>query len=232
VNRAPARNRWHWQLLFGAYWDHTHPLAGEDSEGRIDGNELVRTRPPGTALRAGARFTSYGDDGEPYAPIHCALDTTPDVCWHDPPPQTNDRLSEPVALEALSGVWQVRYQISSEGIVRANYDGYDNTAIVMELRLNTNGSWSSRGYRAFTSPIPIETGTWQAVRDSKRNEILLTLVRQNRLPRVTLRAHAVPGQLTLFAVDGGVLMKNFLRSWPPDDNSADDPQIIFGLKVE
>lgn len=227
-----TRNRWHWQVLFGAYWDQTQLLAGEDGEGRIQANELIRTRPPSSTLEASARYSGYGDDGTPYEPIHCVLDVAPDICWRDPPPQTNARLSEPVALEALFGVWRVLYQISSEGIVRANYEGFDQTGIDMELRLNQNGSWSSRGYRAFTVPVPLETGTWQAVLNSTRNEILLTLVRQNKLPPVTLRVHAAPGQLTFFAVDGGTLMKNFFRGWPPDEVAADDPQIIFVPKLQ
>jgi len=227
----PTLNRWYWQVLFGAYWDRTQLLAGEDDEGRIDGNALIRTRPPSQVLASGARFSGY-ESGVPYAPAHCLYDVIPDVCWHDPPPQSNERLREPVELEELTGVWNVMYQISSEGIVHANYQGYDYTGISMELRLNANGSWSSRGYRAFSTPAPIETGTWQAELDSSRNEILLTFNRQNRLPRVTLRAHVVAGQLTLFAVDGGTLMKNFFRGWPPDDNAADDPQIIFVGKTQ
>ncbi|MBL8188651.1 MAG: hypothetical protein JNK38_11620, partial [Acidobacteria bacterium] len=41
------------------------------------------------------------------------------------------------------------------------------------------------------------------------------------------RAHVVAGQLTLFAIDGGGSMKNFLRGVTADDNNKDDPQVIF-----
>lgn len=229
---STAQQRWYWQICFGSFWDKTVPLAGEDDEGRIDGNELVRTRPPGIGLALGHRFTGYGDDGSTYDPVHCDIDTLPQLCWHDPPAQHNLRLGELTGLEFLSGNWIVLRQSSAQGVMHANYIGYDRTNIVMELRLNTNGTWSSRGFRAFTTPVPLENGTWEAVLDSTRNEILLTFERQNRLPRASVRAHVVPGQLTLFAVDGGSLMRNFFRGWPGDDNSADDPQIIFGLKPQ
>lgn len=225
-----TQQRWYWQICFGSFWDKTVPLAGEDDEGRIDGNDLVRTRPPSIALAAGHRFSGYGDDDSAYDPIHCDIDTQPQTCWHDPPPQYNSRLHEPTELEFLFGNWVVVRQSSAQNGVHANYPGYDRTGIVMELRLNNNGSWSSRGFRAFTTPVPLESGTWEAVLDSARNEILLTFERQNRLPRATVRAHAVPGQLTLFAVDGGSLMRNFFRGWPADDNFSDDPQLIFELK--
>ncbi|MBI1760301.1 MAG: right-handed parallel beta-helix repeat-containing protein [Acidobacteria bacterium] len=229
---STTQQRWYWQICFGSFWDKTARLPGEDEEGRIDSNELVRTRPPSLALTAGHRFTGYGDDGLDYDPIHCDIDAQPQMCWRDPPPQYNVRLIETTGLEFLAGNWVVQRQISAQNVVHANYDGYDRTSIVMELRLNNNGTWSSRGYRAFTTPVPLENGTWEAVLDSARNEILLTLERQNRLPRATVRAHAVLGQLTFFAVDGGSLMRNFFRGWPADDNSADDPQVIFGLKPQ
>ena len=66
--------------------------------------------------------------------------------------------------------------------------------------------------------------------DASRNEEIITLNRQGALPKAVLRAHAVPGQLTLFAVDGGLWMKNFLRGWLADGKRADDPQLIFWLK--
>lgn len=223
--------RWHWQVLFGSFWDKTQPLAGEDEEGRINGNPLMRTRPPSDALVAQHYVTGYGAEDEPYSPIHCDLNTEPQTCWHDPPPQISLRLREPTALEYLFGLWEVLYQSSAQGIVHANYGDFDNTGIVTELRINENGSWSARGYRAFTTPTPLESGAWQAVLDSARNEILLTLTRANRLPRATLRVHATKEQLTFFAVDGGALMKNFFRGWPADESATDDPQIIFGPKL-
>jgi hypothetical protein len=222
--------RWHWQVLFGSFWDKTQLLTGEDEQGQIDGNLLIRTRPPSEALVAQHYLTGYGDDDTPYSPAHCDLNSEPQTCWHDPPPQVNLRLREPTALEYLFGNWEVLYQSSTQGVVHANYDDYDHTGIVMELRISENGSWASRGYRAYTTPTPLESGTWQAVLDSARNEILLTLTRANRLPRATIRVHAAKDQLTFFAVDGGALMKNFFRGWPGDENAADDPQIIFGRK--
>ncbi len=230
IGRAFNANtkRWHWQVLFGSFWDKTQLLAGEDEEGRIDGNPLIRTRPPSEALAGQHYITGYGDDDAPYSPMHCDLSIEPQTCWHDPPPQINLRLLEPTALENLFGTWEVFYQIAERGVVHANYDDYDRTSIVMELRINENGSWASRGYRAYMTPTPLESGTWQAVLDSARNEILLTLTRANRLPRATIRVHASQDQLTFFAVDGGALMKNFFRGWPGDENVTDDPQIIFG----
>lgn len=227
-----SQQLWYWQICFGSYWDKTIPIAGEDEEGRIDNNDLVRTRPPSSGLVAGHRFSGYGDDGASYDPVHCDIDIHPELCWHDPPPQYNSRLHETTGMEFLAGTWVVTRQSSAQNVVHANYSGYDRTGIVMELRLNNNGTWSSRGFRAFTTPVPLENGNWQAVLDSTRNEILLTFERQNRLPRASVRAHAVPGQLTLFAVDGGALMRNFFRGWAADDNASDDPQIIFGLKPQ
>jgi uncharacterized protein YkwD len=229
---STAQQHWYWQICFGSFWDKTIPLAGEDEEGRIDSNDLVRARPPSLALAADHRFTGYGEDGSAYAAVHCDIDSQLQTCWHDPPPQSNLRLNEPTGLEFLPGHWTVLKQISAQGVTHANYVGYDRTGIVMELRLNNNGTWSSRGFRAFTTPAPLENGTWEAVLDSARNEIILTFERQNRLPRASVRAHVVAGQLTLFAVDGGSLMRNFFRGWLRDDNPADDPQIIFGLKQQ
>lgn len=231
IGRAfnPSSQRWHWQALFGSYWDKTQLLVGEDAEGRIEGNPLVRTRPPSESLAARRYLSGYGDDGAPYSPIHC--DLISEICWHDPPPQVNLRLREPVALEHLFGTWKVLYQSTPQGAFHANYDNFDHTRIAMELVLNPNGAWSARGFRAYATPIQLEYGTWQAVLDSARNEILLTLDRQNRLPRATIRVHAVKQQLTFFAVDGGTLMRNFFRGWPADENIADDPQVIFGWKA-
>jgi hypothetical protein len=159
--------------------------------------------------------------------MHCDLDTNPTICWHDPPPQGNPRLSELSAPGKLTGTWKAMYTISQGGLVHANYDQWDRTGFAMELQINVNGSWTMRGYRAFQTPPALESGTWTVSHDAARNEEVVTFVRQGTLPRSTIRIHAATGQLTFFAVDGGGLMKNFLRGLAADDNSKDDSQIIF-----
>ncbi len=220
-------NRWHWNVTFAAYWDSTIPLAGEDEEGRIDRNELIRTRPPLASLLEDHRFSGYGDDGQPYNPVHCDLDSSPRICWRDPPPQENSRLGETSAPQNLIGNWKVMFTINTLGIVHANYDEWDRTGFVMEFQINADSTWVMKGYRAFQTPPAIETGSWSSSRDASRNEEVVTFVRQGTLPRATIRIHAVSGQLTFFAIDGGGLMKNFLRGVIPDDDNKDDPQIIF-----
>jgi hypothetical protein len=220
-------NRWYWSLTLGATWDKTIPLAGEDEEGRIDRNDLIRTRPPASSLAIGRRFSGYGDDGAPYDPFHCDLDSSPQACWRDAPPQGNPRLSEASNVANLAGLWQVKYTISSMGVVHADYGGFDRTGYGLTLQIQANGSWTMRGYRAFQVPVPLESGVWQAVHDDARNEEVVTFTRQNGLPRAVIRVHAAPGQLTFFAVDGGGAMKNFFRGVSADDDRADDPQILF-----
>jgi hypothetical protein len=220
-------NRWSWNVSFAAYWDATIPLIGEDEEGRIDRNELIRTRPPSTSLLADHRFSGYGDDKRPYNPTHCDLDSSPQLCWRDPPPQGNLRLDEMSAPGKLVGTWTAMYTINQFGIVHANYDPWDRTGFVMEFQINADGTWTMKGYRAFQSPPASESGTWTMVHDAERNEEIITFIRQGTLPRATIRIHAVTGQLTFFALDGGGLMKNFLRGVVADDSNKDDPQIIF-----
>jgi uncharacterized protein YkwD len=222
-----SNGRWYWSLLLGAYWDKTSLLAGEDAEGRIEGNPNVRTRPPSEALAGGHRCSGYGDDGQPYAPLHCDLDLAAPMCWLDPPAQANARLHETSAEEYVVGKWCVALQRDETGIVHGNHAPWDRTRLSFDLAINANGTWTMRGYRALQLPVPVETGTWQIVHDAARNEELITFNRPNNLPKAVLRVHAVSGQLTLFAVDGGTLMKNFLRGWAADINTADDPQLIF-----
>ncbi len=223
----PETNRWHWNVTFAAYWDGTIPLPGEDEEGRIDRNELIRTRPPTAAMIEDHRFSGYGDDGRPYDPVHCDLDSSPRLCWRDPPPQGNAALEELSAPENLIGSWKVMYTLNMLGVVHANYDEWDRTGYTMEFQINADGTWTMRGYRAFQSPPALESGTWTSAHDVARNEEVVTFIRQGTLPRSTLRIHAVSGQLTFFATDGGGLMKNFLRGINADGNNKDDPQIIF-----
>lgn len=225
--RNPTANRWHWSLMLAAYWDKTISVPGEDDEGRVDRNELIRTRPPSAALLEDHRFSGYGDDGKVYDPVHCDLDSSPRLCWRDPPPQGNNRLADPSAPENLLGAWKVMYTISPLGVVHANYGEWDRTGFITEFQFNADGTWVMRGYRAFQSPTQIESGTWSATHDTARNEEVVTFTRAANLPRATIRVHASPGQLTFFAVDGGGTMKNFLRGWLLDDNKLDDPQMIF-----
>ncbi len=224
-----STGRWYWSILFGAYWDKTVPLAGEDAEGRISGNEFIRTRPPSAALVAGHRFTGYGDDGSPYAPIHCDADAGGAVCWRDPPLQENPRLNEPSAASNLVGLWRVAWQRMEDGLIRANDPPWDRSPLVMELEIRANGTWYSRGYRALQIPTPSETGTWQVEHDAEKNEEVVTFNRQGSLPKAIIRVHATPDQLTFFAVDGGTRMKNFVRGWTADGNRTDDPQLVFKL---
>ncbi|MGE0128173.1 MAG: right-handed parallel beta-helix repeat-containing protein [Blastocatellales bacterium] len=220
-------NRWFWNVTFGAYWDKTIPLAGEDESGRIDRNNLIRTRPPADSLSAGHRFSGYGDDDAPYDPVHCDLDSAPQTCWHDPPPQTNTRLDEPSLRENLIGKWKVQYTVSSQGVVHANLGEWDRTGFSIEFQINSGGSWTMRGYRAFQTPQPIESGAWKSAHDAARNEEIVTFTRQNGSPRSIIRVHAAQDQLTFFAVDGGGMMKNFLRGIAADDDRSADPQVIF-----
>ncbi len=219
-------NRWHWNVTFAAYWDATIPLAGEDEEGRIDGNELIRTRPPAASMLEAHRFSGYGDDGYPYNPVHCDEDVEPRVCWRDPPP-SNTRLNELSLAENFVGLWKVMYSMNSIGIVHANYDEWDKTGYTMELQINPNGSWIMRGYRNNQGPPTVEAGTWNLTHIADRNEEVINFIRSASLPRATIRAHIVSDQLTLFATDGGGIMKNFLRGVNADDDNKDDPQVIF-----
>ncbi len=229
IGRAknPATGVWYWNATFGATWDRTIPLPGEDDEGRIDRNEYIRTRPPSASLSANHRFSGYGDDGNPYSPIHCDLETSPNLCWHDPPPQGNPSLEEISSHGNLIGTFAATYTISTAGVVHANLGGFDRSGFIMELQILANGNWTMRGYRSFQAPLPVESGTWQSSHDAVRNEEIFTFRRQNSLPGATIRIHAAGDRLTLFATDGGTFMKNFLRGAPADDNRLDDPQIIM-----
>ncbi|MBS1790735.1 MAG: right-handed parallel beta-helix repeat-containing protein [Acidobacteria bacterium] len=223
---SATTNRWQWNVTFAAYWDATVPLAGEDEEGRIDNNELIRTRPPSAAMLEAHRFSGYGDDGYSYNPVHCDEDSEPRNCWRDPPP-ANSRLDEVSLAENFVGLWKVMYSINSIGIVHANYDDWDKTGFTMELQINPNGTWIMRGYRILQTPPSVESGTWTLTHIADRNEEVINFIRAGTLPRATIRAHITADQLTFFAIDGGGIMKNFLRGVNADDNNKDDPQVIF-----
>src|SRR5262249_55235684 len=157
-------------------------------------------------------FTGYGDDGSGYQAVHCDLDGDPKICWHDPPPQGNPSLKEPSISDNLIGSWHVQYTISSIGVVHANwYNGWDATGFTINFQINADGTWFTQGYRAYQMPIPTESGWWRATHDAARDEEIVTFYRQNGRPNATIRIHAARGVLTLYAVDGGAAMQNFLK---------------------
>jgi uncharacterized protein YkwD len=226
-NYSERDGGWRWILDFAASFDRTIPLAGEDTDGRIDGNEKVRTRPAIDALKMNATITGYGDDGKPYSPIHCDNETK--ECWRDPVTDVNRSLRELSYPENLIGEWHVQYQVSSKGVVHFNdlANRFDMTNFTMTLRINEDGTWTSEGYRAFIDGSLVQTGTWKLIHDVGRNEEVVTFFRSNGAPAATIRVHAVPSALTFFAVDGGSEMQGFFKGIAGDFNKKDDPQVIF-----
>ncbi len=217
---------WRWVFDFAAYWDKTIPLPGEDTDGRIDGNERVRTRPPADALMAGAKFTGYGDDGKPYSSKHC--DTESGECWKDPAPASNRSLMQLSLPENMIGTWHVKYQVSSKGVVHFNDpDRFDLTEFAMTLTINEDGSWMSQGYKAGQTSTSQEAGTWKWVHDAGRDEEIVTFYRDEGRPAAVIRVHAAPNVMTFYAVDGGDEMEGFFKGIPADGDPKDDPQIIF-----
>ncbi|MDQ3011829.1 MAG: CAP domain-containing protein [Acidobacteriota bacterium] len=211
-----------WVLDFVDYWDKTIPLGGEDTDGRVDGNERVRTRPPFDSLLAKAKLTGYGDDGKPYSPVHCDLETN--ECWRDPAPGDNRSLREDSLPENMTGMWHVQYQLNSKGVMHFNSpDKYDMTDFTMSLLINENGTWVSQGYKAYQEPPPAEAGTWKWVHDAAHGEEIVTFFRDNGKTAATFRVHASPGVMTFFVVDGG----DFFKGVKGDNNPNDDAQVIF-----
>ena len=227
-----SKGKWYWVVEFAGFWDKTIPIPGEDEDGRVDGSETIRTRPPGWAIAAGHRFSGYADDGSSwYSSLHCDLDIAQgdprNYCWKDEPPQGNPTLKEPSLPNYLPGTWHVQYSISPTGVVHYNdYSGWDGTGFTITYWINADGTWKSQGYRAYQVPTPTETGTWTSVHDAARDEEIVTFYRPGK-PTATIRIHAVRGVLTLFAVDGGAAMNGFLKGVPADSNPKDDPQIIL-----
>ena len=209
-----SKGKWYWVVEFAGFWDKTIPIAGEDDDGRVDGSETIRTRPPGWAIAAGHRFSGYADDGmEWYSGLHCNLDEGAgdprSYCWKDEPPQGNPSLKEPSLPNQLVGTWHVQYSISPTGVVHYNdYSGWDATGFTITFWINANGTWQTKGYRAYQVPTPNESGTWTSVHDASRDEEIVTFVRLGK-PTATIRIHAARGVLTLFAVDGGTAMNGF-----------------------
>lgn len=221
-----ADGAWFWVVDFSAFWDYTIPLPGEDEEGRIDGNELVRTRPPSDALAKGHVFTGYGDDGKPYTTLHC--DTETKACWKDPAPAGNPGLDDGSDPDNMIGTWHLEFEMTPSGIMHFNdINGYDLTEFTMNLQFNKDGTWVSQGYRAYQNPTPVEAGTWKWVHDISHNEEMVTFYRDNNKPAVTLRVHATKNRLTFFVSDGGAETKDFFKSKPSDGINRDDQQVIF-----
>lgn len=223
-----STGQWYWVVEFAGFWDKTIPVPGEDDDGMVDGNPLIRTRPPGWAIAAGHRFTHYGDDGDWYQSVHCDYDDPTHYCWKDEPPQGNPSLQQPSNSSYIAGLWHVQYTISPTGIKHYNdYNGWDATGFTISFWINADGTWATQGYRAYQQPTPTESGWWTSVHDASRGEEIITFYRQNGKPTATIRAHAVQGVMTFFAVEGGAAMQSFLKGVPADSNRADDPQIIL-----
>lgn len=223
-----SKGKWYWAVEFAGFWDKTIPIPGEDDDGRVDGSDLIRTRPPGWAIAAGHQFTGYADDGMSwYSSSHCDMDDPSRYCWKDEPPQGNPSLKESSIPENLLGTWHVQFSISPTGIVHYNdYNGWDGTGFTITFWINADGTWQTKGYRAYQVPTPNETGTWTSVHDASRGEEIVTFFRSGK-PTSTIRIHAAHGVLTLFAADGGTAMQSFLKGIPADNNPKDDPQIIL-----
>ena len=222
IGRSFDQGSAYWVLDFAAHWDPTIPLPGEDTDGRIDGNERVRTRPPIDSLMANATLTGYGNDGKPYSPVHC--DTETNECWRDPAPGNNRSLREDSFPEHMAGHWHVEYQINSKGVMHFNdRDGYDTSDFTMSLLINEDGTWVAQGYKAFQEPVPVEAGTWRWVHDAARGEEIVTFYRDRGKAAVTFRVHAAPGVMTFFVVEGA----DFFTGVKGDMNPKDDAQVIF-----
>ncbi len=222
VGRGYEGGSYYWVLDFADYWDKTIPLPGEDTDGRVDGNERIRTRPPIDALAARAKFSGYGDDGKAYSPVHCDLETK--ECWRDPAPAGNRSLRDNSFPENMIGQWHVEYQIDARGVTHFNStDKFDMTDFTMALQINEDGTWVSQGYKTYQDPVPAEAGTWKWVHDAGRNEEIITFFRDNGKVTATIRVHAAPGMMTFYATDGG----DFFKGAKADGNRYDDPQVIF-----
>lgn len=230
-----SAGKWHWVVEFAGFWDKTIPIPGEDADGMIDGNPTIRTRPPAAAIAAGHRFSGYGEDGQWYSALHCDLDEPNKelldpraYCWKDEPPQGNPSLKESSLKDNLPGTWHVQYTISPAGVVHYNdYNGWDATGFTITFNINADGTWKTQGYRAYQVPTPTESGRWTSIRDTARDEEIVTFIRDNGKPTAVIRVHAARGILTFFAVDGGAAMQGFLKGLPADGNPKDDHQVIL-----
>lgn len=222
IARTNNEGSQYWVLDFADNWDPTIPLPGEDTDGRIEGNERVRTRPPIDSMVANARLTGYGDDGKPYSPVHC--DTETNECWRDPALGVNRSLRENSFPENMVGRWQVDSQINSKGVMHFNdQKQYDTTDFTVAMLINEDGTWVMQGYRAFQDPVPSEAGTWKWVHDAGRDEEIVTFYRENGKAPVTFRVHAALGVMTFFVTAGA----DFFTGVKGDMYPGNDPQVIF-----
>ena len=222
IARTHNEGSQYWVIDLADHWDATIPLPGEDTDGRIDGNERVRTRPPIDSMVANARLTGYGDDGKPYSPVHC--DTETNECWRDPASGVNRSLRENSFPENMVGRWQVEYQINSKGVMHFNdQNKFDTTDFAVAMLINEDGTWVMQGYRAFQDPIPSEAGTWKWVHDAGKDEEIVTFYRDNGKAPVTFRVHAAMGVMTFFVTAGA----DFFTGVKGDMNPNDDAQVIF-----
>ncbi|HMV51010.1 MAG TPA: CAP domain-containing protein, partial [Blastocatellia bacterium] len=222
IGRTINEGTQYWVLDFADNWDPTIPLPGEDTDGRIEGNERVRTRPPIDSLMANAKLTGYGDDGKAYSPVHC--DTETNECWRDPAPGVNRSLRENSFPENMVGRWQVEYQINAKGVMHFNDPNkFDTTDFTVAILFNEDGTWVMQGYRAFQDPVPTEAGTWKWVHDAARDEEIVTFYRDHGKAPVTFRVKAAQGVMTFFVTAGA----DFFTGVKADMNPNDDAQVIF-----
>jgi uncharacterized protein YkwD len=219
-----STNKWYWVVEFAGTFDKTIPVPGEDEDGMVDGNWLIRTRPPAAAINAGHRFSGYGEEeGSWYSGKHCDIDEPGSFCWKDEPPQGNPSLALPSNASNIPGVWHVQYTLSPTKVKHYNdYNGWDATGYTITYWIYPDGRWQSMGYRAYQQPTPTDSGTWSSVRDASRDEEIVTFRRANG-SIVTIRIHAAYQVLTLYAVSGN----NWLQGVPADNHPGDDPQIIL-----
>jgi uncharacterized protein YkwD len=223
----PQTGLWHWSVTFAAYWDKTLPLAGEAPDGMIERNGLLRTRPPAESLLANHRFSGYGDDGQPYNPVHCDLDAPAQPCWRDPLPQRDARLYETSTVEAIAGQWRFINTLDSSGVFPAESKPPALNASPLEFEINPGGGWTLREHDSSGSAVAIESGAWTVTHDAERNEEVITFHRASGQPPAVIRAHAVPGRLTFLAGDAVAIFATLLPDWPTRESTPDNPPFIF-----
>lgn len=223
----PQTGLWHWNVTFAAYWDKSLPLAGEDPDGTIEGNGLIRTRPPAESLLANHRFSGYGDNGQAYDPVHCDLDSPAQPCWRDPMPARDARLYETSSAEAIAGHWRIFASPLSAGLSQADLKPPALNASPLEFEINPGGGWTLREEDASGGAVVIESGTWTVTHLAERNEEVITFQRASGQPSAVIRAHAVPGRLTFLAGDAVAIFATLLRDWPTRESSPDNPPFIF-----
>lgn len=228
-----STGQYYWTADFASYWDRTIPLPGEDSDGQIDGNPGMRTRPPSDLMAQGYSFTGYGDTGEWYQGLHCPAGVPysdpRSICWRDAIEQGNPSMDAPSNIANFTGLFHIQFTLSPTKVKHfTDCVGYDSTGYSMELTINSNGTYTQKGYRAYDTTPPNVSGTWTSVKSTIRDEELVTFRASGKLP-VTIRLRATSTaqgrMITMFAVDGG--FSDFVAPFPQDDDYNDDPQIIL-----